>query len=160
MKVKIDYLFSKNDKIGSRLISWGTAHLTDESIVPSHIAVLVNDRWVHESTLESGVRVISYDKWKKINQEVAKISCVHGKRDYSEIKEIYRSIKDKDYDWAGVTYLGLWIGANKICSVDIPEDNKWQSNNRYFCCEAVEKLTGIGPTDMKAPVQLLSELKI
>ena len=157
MKVKVHYLFSRNKKIGSRLIAWGTKHLTSIKTTPSHIAILVNERWVHESTLETGVRVISYKKWKEINEEVEKVPCIHKYRDYDEIKKIYQSIKDKKYDWSGVIYLGIFLALNKIFGVKIPEKNKWEKPNRYFCCEAVEKMTDLGPASMKAPVQILHE---
>jgi len=158
MEVKVHYLFSNNNKIGSKIISWGTKHLTDREDVPSHVAILVNNRWVHESTLESGVRVISYKKWLEINKEVAKVPCKQEKRNYSEIKTIFREIKDKDYDYLGVCYLGLALGANKLADIEIPKDNKWEDKNKYFCCEAVEKLTGVESTSMDSPVQVLDRL--
>lgn len=159
MKVDVHYLFSRNKKIGSKLISWGTKHLQPEiSDTPSHIAILINNRWVHESTLDSGVRVISYTKWLEINEEIDKIQCPIGPRDYSEIKTIFKEIKGNKYDYLGVTYLGISLGANKFLGTSIPETNKWESKDKYFCCEAVEKLTGLNSTSMKAPVQLMVEL--
>jgi hypothetical protein len=158
VKIKLHYLFSKNNKIGSRFIAWGTKHLTDIEDTPSHVAILVNGRWVHESTLFSGVRVISYKKWLEINTEVAKIPCIDLNRSYGELKEIYKSLKNKKYDWMGILYLGWFLFLNKYFGKDIPETNAWQSENRYFCCEAVEKVTGIDDTSMKAPVELLDEL--
>lgn len=158
MKVKVHYLFSRNKKIGSRLIAWGTGHLQDVPTTPSHIAVLVNERWVHESTLETGVRVISYSKWLEINEEVAKIPCAQVYREYSEIKTIYKGIKDKKYDWLGVTYFGCKIGLNKFFGTKIPSKNKWEDPNKYFCCEAAAILTGISDSSMKAPVDMMVEL--
>ena len=107
MKVKIHYLFSKNKKIGSSFISWGTTHLSNRKNIPSHIALLVNERWVFESTLDTGIRVIPYKKWLEINEEVAKIACDLVKREYSEIKAIYKDIQNKKYDWLGVSFLGI-----------------------------------------------------
>lgn len=156
MVVTIDYLFSKNYKIGSKLISWGTKHLTNIEDVPSHVAILVNNRWVHESTLDSGVRVISYSEWLNINIEVKKIT---GKpTEYRVIKNIFKDIKNKKYDWLGVTYLGLCLIPNKAFNVKLPAVNKWQDNDKYFCTEAVEKLIGLSDCSMKSPVQLLNEL--
>lgn len=159
MKVTVHYLFSRNNKIGSKIISWGTEHL-EPSIynTPSHAAILVNNRWVHESTLETGVRVISYQKWLEINEEVAKIPCTKTSRDYSEIKNIFQEIRDKKYDYPGVIYMGGYVAANKYFDVDIPKENKWESSNKYFCCEAVQKLAGLEPASMKAPVQMMVEL--
>lgn len=159
MKVKVHYLLSKNNKIGSRFIAWGTKHLTPEiKDTPSHIAVLINERWVHESTLETGVRVISYKKWLEINKEVAKVRCAQEYREYNEIKEIYRSIQNKDYDWLGVLYLGIHVCLNKFFGKKLPKTNKWQKDNKYFCSEAAEKLTGIPSTGMETPTQFLRKL--
>lgn len=158
MKVKVHYLFSKNKKIGSRIISWGSRQLTKRKNVPSHIAILVNERWVFESTLESGVRVISYVKWKEINEEVAKIPCTNIYREYSEIKYIFKEIKGKKYDWYGVSYLGLCLVPNKLFKTSLPKENKWEKKDRYFCCEAVEKLANLSNSSMKTPVQLLDEM--
>lgn len=158
MKVKIDYLFSKNEKIGSKFIQWGTKHLSNRDNVPSHVAILVNGRWVHESTLTTGVRVISYSKWKEMNEEVAAVSCDQKLKDYNELKALYRSIRDKNYDWPGVTYCGYRIFLNKYFGSKMPEVNIWEDEDKYFCCEAVAKLTGMGNFSMKAPVELLDEL--
>jgi hypothetical protein len=54
--MKIDYLFSKNNKIGSRLISWAAKfENTGLEYNPSHIAILLNDTWVIESTFFTGI---------------------------------------------------------------------------------------------------------
>ena len=156
MKVTVHYLFSRNDKIGSRVISWATAHLEDIKDTPSHTALLINNRWVHESTLETGVRVISYEKWKKINTEVCKIES-SVKRSYPIIKDMYRELRDRKYDWKGVIYQGIYIVLNKFLDKEIPEDNLMEDPEKYFCCEVVGRLTNIDYS-MKAPVQLMVEL--
>lgn len=157
MKVKVHYLFSRNELIGSKVIAWGTEHLTDQLVTPSHIATLINDRWVIESTLKTGVRVIPYKRWQEINEQVAKIPCAQEYREYDEIKSIYKGILNKKYDYAGVIYLGIYLCLNKYFGIKMPKENAWHRRSKYFCCEAAEKLTGIGPTSMKAPVQILSE---
>ena len=67
MNITLHYLFSKNEKIGSKIIRWATKHLVEAKDVPSHVALLVNERWVFESTLFTGIRVIPYKKWLEIN---------------------------------------------------------------------------------------------
>lgn len=158
MKVKVHYLFSKNHKIGSKFICWGTKHLVKQEEC-SHIAILVNNRWVFESTLETGVRIVSYSKWKEINIEIDKIPCIQTHREYSEVKKIFKDIQNKKYDWPGILYLGFYIFLNKYFKINIPKINKWQNNDKYFCCEAVEKLTGINSTEMRVPIQILEEFK-
>jgi hypothetical protein len=157
MRVTVHYLFSKNDKIGSKIISWGTKHLEPTvKDTPSHTALLINNRWVHESTLETGVRVISYDKWKQINTEVAKIEC-SVKRSYPIIKKMYQEIRHRKYDWMGIIYQGIWVALNKFFKKPIPEINRLEDPDKYFCCEVVGRLTNTD-CSMKSPVQLMVEL--
>ena len=155
MKVTVDYIFSKNNKIGSRFISWGTDHLCEVEETPSHIALLVDERWVFESTLSTGIRVIPYFKWLNLNKEVAKVPCKNRIREYSEIKSVYKIIQNKEYDWPGILYFGFYIFMNRYLSTKIPVDNKWENPDKYFCSEAVGMITGQGRYSMKAPVQLL-----
>lgn len=157
MKTKVDYIFSKNTKIGSRLISWGTKHLAnDKTRIPSHGAILINNRWVLESTLETGVRVLTYKKWLEINQELYKIPS--DITDYTIIKNSYKQLKNKKYDWLAVIYLTFFVLLNKYFKVDIPKQNKWQSKNNYFCLEVKGKLTN-KDYSMITPVELAEILE-
>ncbi len=65
--MKVDYLFSRNPKSTvSKLIAWAAKY---EKLkldkYPSHIAVLLDETIVVESTLLTGVRMIPYSSWKK-----------------------------------------------------------------------------------------------
>lgn len=156
MIVSIHALFSHNNLIGSKIISKGSRHL-DRRIktAPSHTALLVNNRWVHESTGHSGVRVISYDVWKQINTEIDRIQL--KSREYQEIANLYRAIQDKKYDYPGVIFLGMCV-AGTFIHIKLPEKNLCESENKYFCCEVLGKLTG-HYYGMSAPVQILGKLK-
>lgn len=157
MKKSIHILFSSNDKIGSKIIAYGTKYLaknTEESV--SHVAILVNNRWVHESTGNSGVIVQSYNKWSKTHKEKARI--FYGYMEYQDLAEHYRKIKFCSYDYFGVIYLTIYIFLNLLLNIDLPKKNKWESENKYFCCEVVGKLTN-KYYGMKAPVQILEELR-
>lgn len=153
MQVPLSYVFSRNKKIGSRLISWSTAFLSQNNkYCPSHVALLINNRWVFESTLETGVVITTFDKWSKNNEIVAQIK--EDPTDYSTIKKHFKSIKNKKYDWLGVCYLGLRIALRRLFKRPIPQTNKWEDPNKYFCCEVVGELLNEN-FDMKAPVQVL-----
>lgn len=157
MFVTVHYLFSRRDLIGSKTIAWGTKHLYPEfDKTPSHVAILVNNRWVHESTLDSGIRVMSYEKWLEINEEVAKVPC-KAEWDYELIKTLFRAIKDKKYDYLGIIYLGLWMVPSKLFHITIPNNNVLGDSDRYFCSEVVGYMHNKN-YDMKAPVQILKEL--
>jgi hypothetical protein len=153
MVVNVAAIFSYNDLIGSKIIANGTKHLSD---VPkcSHVAVLVNDRWVHESTLQTGVRITSYEKWLSVNTEVANIPICS--MEYQELADQFRNIQNKKYDWYGVCYLGLWILLSMV-GVKIPKKNKLESKSKYFCCEVLGYLTG-KYYGMSAPNQILESL--
>jgi 23S rRNA pseudouridine2604 synthase len=75
----ISYLFSRNKKIGSRLISWASGLLVkDLRKVPSHMAVLVEmdslpEGLVIESVFDAGVRIVPYKSWLRLNELCYKV---------------------------------------------------------------------------------------
>lgn len=154
MVVSVHAIFSHNSKIGSKLIANGTSHLSPKNPKCSHTALLVNNRWVHESTGHTGVRIISYDKWSKLNSEVARVLL--PTMEYQKLADEYRRIKDKKYDYFGVFYLALCIFLT-FFRFKLPKKNKWESSNKYFCSEVVGKLTG-HYYGMSAPIQILQKL--
>jgi len=154
MIVTVHALFSHNNMIGSKIIAHGSAHLEPNMPKTSHVAVLINERWVHESTGNNGVAVISYDKWKSIHKEVARVQL--KSREYQEIADRYREIQKKDYDYLGVLYLGLCI-IPTFLGFKLLKRNMWQSKTRYFCCEVLGYLTG-QDYSMCSPVQILGML--
>jgi hypothetical protein len=157
MNIKLEYLFSKNDLIGSRLISWGTKDLVQENVdVPSHVAVLINEKYVFESTMAQGVRCVSYKDWLTINKEVKRIPC-QKERTFEEVKELFKPLKDKKYDYLGVVYFGWRVFLYKFFKITKPTVNKWNSKSKYFCCEVIGKLTGVD-YQMISPVELMVEL--
>lgn len=160
MEITVHYLFSKNKKIGSKIIRWGTEHLESsvaKDEVPSHVAILVNERWVFESTLETGVRRIAYKEWLENNTEVGKYKC-QTPRTLEEVIGYFRSIKDKKYDYYGLTYFGIWIGLNKFFKVKIPKENKWGKDDMYFCCEVMGEMLGLD-YNMTSPVQVMVQTR-
>lgn len=155
MQVPVSYLFSKNKKIGSRIISSFSLFLAPEVPKVSHVAILVKNRWVHESTLESGVRILPYEKWLEINEEVANVPGED--RDYKEIKSFFKAIKGKKYDWGGALYLSFRIFCFRLLKTPVPEDNRWENPDKYFCSEVLGYILNKN-FDMKAPNQILKKL--
>lgn len=157
MKVTISYLFSRQDKIGSHLISWASGKLLpDVNPVPSHIAVLVNNKFVFESTLDKGVHISFYDKWKRENQQLYILNDTEV-YDMSQIKGIYKKMLGKRYDFIGIMYFSICFLGKFLFNRPIPQENKWQRPNSYFCCEAVGKLLEI-PYEMRTPAKMYEEL--
>lgn len=159
MKVKVEYIFSRNKKIGSKIISFFTRHLAPHiEPTPSHIAVLINSRWVHEAVLSDGVRVLSYQKWLSINEQTHKIPCARGEVEYGIVKKFIRDMKGKKYDYLGVIYFGIQILKQLLFKTKIPSINKWNSENKFFCSELVGKLSGID-YQMTSPTQIADKLE-
>lgn len=152
MIVSVHALFSHNDKIGSKIIAKGSKHLEPSMPETSHTSVLINGRWVHEATGD-GVHVRSYDLWKTEHIETGRIDL--GTRDYQEIADQYRKINDKEYDYLGVFYLGICVAL--YWGRELPKVNKWQSNDKFFCCEVLGYLTN-KDYRISCPVQILGEL--
>lgn len=141
--MKVDYLFSKNNQIGSRLISWASSKekLNLEQI-PSHMAVLLDDTFVIESTLFTGVRMIPYSKWLEKNKQVYKIPCVSAYRRSKNTLESLMHLWGKKYDWFGILYFFYAFIMLVIFNKELPENNPWQDKNKYFCTEFAAILTG------------------
>ena len=161
MVCKLYYLFSRNQKIGSRLIAWASGLLVkDLQKVPSHMAILIEQEGfeplVFESTLDSNVRILPYNNWLKINEECYKIECPKERTS----SEIFKKIKDlwgKKYDWPGIAYFALCFIRHILFKVDFPKDNAWQSDNKYFCNELGGEIAGYGKYSMVTPAKMCSD---
>ena len=159
--MKIAYLFSKNEKIGSKLIRWASLkeqlRLSKDEI-PSHVAVLMNEEFVIESVLGKGVRMVPYQKWKQINQEVHKIPCTTPERSSAEVFRLLGSVWGKPYDWRGILFFG-WAFIIMMINNDkrLPKKNPWQRDSHFFCSEFVSRLTN-DDYSMITPAKLCDKL--
>jgi hypothetical protein len=156
MIVKVTYLFSRQDKIGSRLISWASSKLLNIDPTPSHIAILLNDKYVFESTLDKGVHISRYEDWKSYNIELYQLTDTKPYEMY-QIKVIYKPMLGKKYDYMGILYFAYRFLLMLVFNIKIPNINRWQRQNSYFCCEAVGKLAEI-PYEMRTPAKMYEEL--
>jgi len=116
--------------------------------------LLLKDRWIYESTMETGVRVIKYIDWLNINEEVFKSKEIEG-FDYNNIKPKINKLKESKYDYLGVIYYSLCVLMKLIFKKPIPKLNRWQSNNKYFCCELIGEVTN-EDFQMKCPVEIMN----
>lgn len=155
--MKIHYLFSRNKKIGSKIISWAAKfENTGLEQLPSHVAILMNDSWVIESTFASGVRVVPYFKWKQINEELYKIPCVQDYRSSEEVMQLALDLWGKKYDWLGILYFSVCYIKLIVKKIPLPTINKWQSKDRYFCTEYAATLSG-EDFSMKSPARICAD---
>lgn len=156
--MKVEYLFSIRPKsCFSRFISWGSS-FEDLKLdkYPSHMAVLIDNIMVIESTFLNGVRIIPYDKWKEINCELYKIPCIQQSRDSQDALNKAFSLWGRGYDWAGILYF-IWRFLGLILlKRPLPAKNHWQNNKRYFCTEYAGSLTN-QDLSMKTPAKVCYE---
>lgn len=154
MIVTIHALFSRNEKIGSKLIAKGSKHLAPDMPETSHVSVLVNNRWVHEATGD-GVNVLSYDLWQTMHTEVGRVQLKD--REYQEVADRFRLIQGKKYDYPGVFFLGICTVPTFV-GFSLPKKNLWESPKKYFCCEVLGYLTN-KYYGMSPPVLILKDLR-
>jgi len=156
--MKIQYLFSRNKKIGSKLIAWASKYENlDVENRPSHVALLINEKMVVESVFGSGVRIVPYYKWLEINEELYKLECEQGDRPSTEIVSEMMDLWGKPYDWYGIAYFAYRFIRLILFKEKLPEHNPWERSSHLFCVEAVGKVSGIyysmtSPTKMCAKI--------
>lgn len=162
MKLKLFYLFSRNKKTGSKLISWASGLLVkDLEKVPSHMAILIEiencqESLVFESVLEAGVRIAPYSKWKEINEECYKIPCKQDRN----IGDIFLKVNEywgKKYDWPGIVYFAWRFFLHLVFKAEFPKENAWQSDCRYFCNELGGEIAGYKKYSMVTPAKMCSD---
>lgn len=160
--MKLYYLFSRNEKIGSKLISRASGLLVkDLEKIPSHIAMLlefdnIEELFVAESTLESGVRIIPYSVWLQHNELCYKIPCSESIHP-NKVFEIFNTIWGKKYDWPGIGYFAICFVKHLLFRIDFPKENKWQSDDKFFCSEAISTITNYTKAGMATPAKMCSD---
>lgn len=162
--MKTDFIFSRNDKLGSKAIAWGSSlfseHITnlEKDKIPSHVAVLLNDTFVIEAVLTGGVRIIPISEWLKHNELLYKIP--HNPENTAEsIKELLFEMYGKKYDWAGITYFAWSMIQYYLFGTSLPKSNKWEREDYFFCTEFAARLTGYNYS-MTTPAKLCNDLLI
>ena len=158
--MKIEYLFSRNEKIGSKLIRWASSKeelgLRKEDI-PSHVAVLMNDKFVIESTMFTGVRMIPYEKWKQKNIEIFKIPCEQGDKPSGDVFHVLAKVWGKPYDWNGIAYFAVAFLNMILRGVELPKTNPWQKRKKFFCTELAGRISGVS-YEMTSPAMMCAKI--
>jgi len=150
----IKALFLKSDKIGARLISFGTKRdgQTAED-TPSHVAFLFFDTIIIDSTLSNGVREVSLGY---IKDHYRIINCIElpvsEEETYRYLEKARGEILGARYDWAAIAYFSWRVLLNKI-GIPFPKKNKLNFKNKYFCTEVYSIITGerygiVSPNDL------------
>lgn len=157
--MKYSYLFSRNKKIGSKLIVWSSSlfknHITNlNKGVPSHVAVLVDKMFVIESVFCGGVRIVPFKKWLEINE----LLYIIEKDTTGECpKCVLTEVWGKKYDWLGIMYFSYQMIKHLIFKSNLPVNNKWERENYYFCTEFAGRIGGHNYS-MTTPAKMCNDL--
>lgn len=161
--MRLYYVFSKNHKIGSRLISWASGLLIkDLEKIPSHSSVLmdfenIEEKFIIESTLESGIRILPYSKWLEINEECYKIEY----KTEINTNEIFSKLMNtwgKDYDWNAFTYFSICFIKHLLFKIPFPKINAWQQIDKFLCTEVIGIIDQYDNYAMVTPAKMCSDL--
>jgi hypothetical protein len=156
--MKIELLFSKNKKIGSKLISWASSfEKLNLDEVPSHAAVVINEKLVIESTFFSGVRMLPYGNWKQINNELYKLEIKTELKNVQQVFDVVFTFWGKKYDFKGIFYFAYQFIRFIVFKKQMKSTNKWQRSSHYFCTEVVGKFLG-KDLSMVSPAKLYKTL--
>jgi hypothetical protein len=151
------YLFSKNNKIGSKLISWASSFeslpLLDRDKIPSHVAIEINGQ-VYESTMLKGVRIIPKKQWSSINTELYSIKS--NKKANKFLSAILSSI-GRRYDWVGIFYFIFRFIGLILFRIKLPRTNTIHHKSKYFCTELVSYVEE-ADLSMTTPAKLCNDL--
>jgi hypothetical protein len=139
--MKVHFLFSRNKKIGSKLISWAASfEKLQLEHLPSHVAVLLDEAWVIESTMNQGVRILPYESWLNINEQLYKFESNVNSSKF--VLEAAAKLWGRKYDWVGILYFGIKYIELMLWGRKLPIKNKWQKTEAYFCTELIAILEG------------------
>lgn len=157
--MKIQYVFSRNKKCGSRLIAWASSlfstHIPNlKNGIPSHVAVLLDEKLVVEAVLTSGIRIVPFKKWSSFNEELYRIDRT---KKAECINCLLNEMWGKKYDWLGIIYFAYSIIKYLIFKSELPNVNKWERENYFFCTEFAARLDGYNYS-MTTPAKMCNDL--
>lgn len=130
------FLWSKADKIGSRLIRWGSRSDC------SHFSICFSNR-VYESVYPNGFMVVDIEDWYKKHEEVHKICIPLTLTEDNNIEGlVFNALKSKDYDNNAIFYWTIRIAMKRFLGIPLPQSNIWGDRNKYYCVEVLNALRG------------------
>ena len=133
------FLFSKSNKLGSRLIKWGL----DEPV--SHFAMVFDERPGGYGILFhshfQGVGIQWFNDWQKDN-EIVYAYAVKPAPTVLQEEQVYqvfvRNFYGKPYDFQSMAYWAWRLFLYKYYGKQVPVENAWGSPTKYLCYEIAE----------------------
>jgi len=129
-------LFSKNNRIGSKLIRWGSE--SDSS----HFAVEFDGCVILQSNIANGVNLTSTNEFLKHNEIVHEVVFNIPTAMEEEIWQplIKRLPGVVQYDYSGLLYWAWVVAKHRLFNTPIPDVNKWGDPKKYMCVEVASEL--------------------
>lgn len=149
-------IFTRNSLPFSKFLRWGLKEPV------SHMAIVFDDKIVFHSNFK-GVHIEWFETFKKSNEVVFEIIINMNLEDEERLyQRVITAYDGKSYDYTGLLYLLYHMILNKVFKKQLPTDNKWASNNNYFCIELLnlfEQITIGTNVEVSTPYQVYKLLK-
>lgn len=129
-----------NSKLFSRAISFFSKQEEDKlENVPSHMALVFGQRFMVEARGADGVHLNFFSTFLKDNEIIEIYDYKRGNevglQDRKLIIEACLKYHGKKYDFIGVLWFAFYIIRKWAFGTPLPEENKWDGENRFFCSE-------------------------
>lgn len=146
----MNLLWTKNNKIGSKLIQWGTEGDC------SHFAVEFDDCVVLQSNMLQGVNLVSSNEFYKHNEVMHSINFkLELECEESVWKPLVKRLAAKtEYDKKAMAYWALQVIKHRITGCEYPNNNKWDDAKKFMCIELALELPDFIFGDDKKPKSL------
>jgi len=136
------FLFTKSDKVGSKLIRWGLStdisHLAIlEDYLPDDLSLVI------ESRMLTGVDIT----WLRSFEKHSTIVKAYRAKEMEPLEsvrlfqKVSLSIGGADYDIKGVGFLAASvIICIKLLGKELPTENKWADKDDFYCSETLRAI--------------------
>ena len=149
--IEFDVLFTRSNRIGSRLIRWAL----EEPV--SHVAIRTQNTIIHSNF--SGTHADWDNRWLNNNLVVY---SVRVKMPFEETMYRLQNLMSNyaKYDFGAFLYFGYRALVSKITGTPIHGHNAWEARGAYLCTEfATKLLLGEEETNLVSPYQLYNRLR-
>ena len=140
----IIYGFSNRPEWGSQLISETTKRADlgqKKEATPSHFFIMMG-HFVFHSNFANGCHIEPYSSFKKKNNVMAmfrKVRCHKSEAEcWLTFNYYVNKAWGKGYDFMAIAYFSWRIILKFLFGAKMPDRNKWESPNKWFCNEIYE----------------------
>lgn len=124
-------VFVKADKIGSKLIRWGTGEPA------SHVGIIFDTVDLAYHSYATGIREETKEHFTDFYDIVAEVKITATPDQEKQLQKAFKEfIPDGNtYDWPALLYFGYRAALHKFLNRPYPVLNSWQEHNGFLCTE-------------------------